>query len=163
DIDVGTLAGDGQLAEQGRLEEVGGVDHGQAGGAQGEVRDLALRVGGRALQGDRLSHARQGQAGDHAGGERTIAEEVQALRDLGEVVDAAAGGVGLFRAGAEGELDVVGQAIAVGVGGGAGGENEVGGQVDADAGGRRGAVAVGDQAGDRIEDGDVVNLVRREE
>ena len=64
---------------------------------------------------------------------------------------------------ADRELDVVGKAVAVGVLGGAGLEDEARGQIDALPGSGRDAIAIGDQAGDRVEDRDVIGLVRRQE
>src|SRR5262249_7409893 len=107
DGEVGGLARQLDLAEQERLLEIADVDDCQAGGARGHIGGLAGGGGGRADHLDVLGGTVQREGGDHPGGQGGASQGAGVVdEDVGEVVDAVAGGERLVGVGADGELDV---------------------------------------------------------
>ena len=147
------------LAQQHGLIKTGRIDNRQARD-RGHIGQLLVSTG-REL--DVVGVARrEREGGDDARDRGPVVERIEPLAQLGEVADAIAVAIDAIHRRADGELDVVRQAIAVGILIGAGSE-----RADVEfrplAGEVRAAIAMGNQAADRIERGDVEQRFRSQE
>ena len=163
DCHIGVGAGEVKLSLDRRRGEFGHVDDGKTVVAGGHIGGQLGRVLRRAGDGHRLRGALQRRRSDDAGRQREAGQRIEALLDRGEVVDAVLVGVLAGLAGADGEFDVVGETVKVGVGRSGGIEYHAGREVGSLARGTRYTVAVTYQSGDRIEGNKVIARTRREE
>ena len=162
DGNVGVVAGQRQAAEQNWLVELGGVDYGQSVRTGRDVGDLGSAVVRHLLDDDLFGLSNEVEGGDDPGRERQAAQGVQTRHHLNEVREPVAVGVALVGPGADRELPVVGQAIAVGVDGDR--WQELGGGYDRrlPAAGRD-IVVVGAESADRVADYRVEWLIAGQE
>ena len=162
DAHIGVVPRQGELSEHGWSGELGGIDHRKTCRAGGDKRGLTVRVIDRANHVHRLRRAVQRCRGDHANRQIQAAQGIETLLDLSEVGQAVLVGIARVLVGANGEFDVVGQAVVVAVVGGAG-QEVTAHEHGALAAGGRGVIAILDQTADRVEDREVDSAVRSQE
>lgn len=84
-------------------------------GSRGHIVGVLADIAARSCDDNRLRFSGQGQASNDARRHCQPAQRIQILLDFGEVVNAVAIGIGVIWRGADGKLNVVGQAIAIAV------------------------------------------------
>jgi hypothetical protein len=151
DFHVHAVARQGELAQQSRLIETRDVHDGQPSGSERQVGGLPACDCHVGCQGNVPRAAVQRQGGDDARDRRPSVEWIQPLTQLGEVADVVAVAVRSAGRRANRALDVVGQAVKIRVGFGAGGEDHAAGERGPLTRGRGDSGLVPDQPRVRIE------------